>query len=137
MLDPLAVLREARNLGSTATLADVNQVLAQIDRPSLEAQERARYKIEIWDEVSPLGGQPAEFWHRHLKERGDWPEGGKVYCIYIDSRLTYVQPHDPEQAGLVPMSEELARQRAEAHVNRLVEAAVDEQVMREALMKLL
>jgi hypothetical protein len=133
MIDPIELLKEARSLGSNATLARVQQVLASIDRTALEQAERARYRVEIWDEVSPLAGQPPEYW----RNRGDWPAGGKVFLVYVDDRLVLVQPHDPEQAGLIPMDLPTAQARANALIARWVEQAVDAEVRRRALMQLL
>lgn len=133
-INVLSLFAEARNVyGFTGTLADVQAALASVDRAALEEAEKARYKIEIWDERSPLAGQPPEYW----RQRGDWPEGGKVYLIYVDGNLRIVQPHDPEQAGFVPMDEATARARAEAYVASLVEQAVDEKVKEAVLMRLL
>ncbi|WP_374711545.1 hypothetical protein [Symbiobacterium terraclitae] len=133
-INALQLFAEARNTyGFTGTLADVQAALAAVDSTVLEQAERARYRIEIWDEVSPLAGQPPEYW----RQRGDWPEGGKVYLIYVDDNLRIVQPHDPEQAGFVPMDEAAALARAQTYVSHLVEQAVDEKVKEQVLINLL
>lgn len=133
-INALELFAEARNVyGFTGTLADVQAALAAVNRTALEEAERARYRIEIWDEVSPLAGQPPEYW----RQRGDWPEGGKVYCIYVDGGLRIVQPHDPTSAGYVPMDEATAIARAEAYVASLVEQVVDQKVKEQVLMNLL
>mgnify|MGYP000282741875 CR=1 FL=1 len=130
----LELFAEARNTyGFTGTLSDVQAALAAVYRVALEQAERARYRIEIWDEVSPLAGQPPEYW----RQRGDWPEGGKVYCIYVDGALRIVQPHDPMSAGYVPMDEATALARAEAYVNAIVEQVVDQRVKEQVLLALL
>lgn len=134
MINALQLFAEARNTyGFTGTLSDVQNALAAVDRAVLEQAERARYRIEIWDEVSPLAGQPPEYW----RQRGDWPEGGRVYCIYVDGNLRIVQPHDPMSAGHVPMDETTALARAEEYVAALVEQAVDEKVKEQVLINLL
>lgn len=133
-INALQLFAEARNVyGFTGTLSDVQNALAAVNCTALEDAERARYRIEIWDEVSPLAGQPPEYW----RQRGDWPEGGKVYCIYVDGALRIVQPHDPMSAGYVPMDEQTALAHAEAYVSALVEQAVDEQVKEQVLINLL
>lgn len=133
-INALELFAEARNVyGFTGTLADVQEALAAVDRVALKQAERARYRIEIWDEVSPLAGQPPEYW----RNRGDWPEGGKVYLIYVDGNLRIVQPHDPLSAGFVPMDEATALARAEEYVNNLVEQVVDQQVKEQVLLQLL
>ena len=133
MIDSLSVLKEARSLGSVATLTQVQTAMATIDRTPLTTTESARYRTEIWDEISPLGGQPPEYW----RQRGDWPQGGKVYLVYRDSQLLYVQPHDPDQAGHAAMSDTSALASAAAHQARLVEQSVDAEVMRQVLLQVL
>lgn len=136
MLDPINILKEARDLGSTCTLADVEAALGQIDYEALRAQERQRYEIRLWDKVSPINGVAPE---QILERVPKHPDGsyGEVYLIYIDGNLVYLQPHDPRQAGLVPMDAALAQQRAQEIVDQLVEQAVDQQVRREVLRQLL
>lgn len=133
MVDPLDVLAQARQLGANVTLAQVQQAIAAVDRAALTVTEQARYTVTIWDETSPLGGQPPSYW----RERGDWPEGGKVVLVYRDGALLFVQPHDPDQAGIVAMDAPTATAKGQAIVSRLVEAAVDEQVRRQVLTTLL
>jgi len=136
MLDPIDVLREARELGSTKTLADVDAALESVDYDALRAQEKQRYRIELWDKVSPINGVAPE---QILERVPRHPDGsyGEVYLIYVDGNLVYLQPHDPKQAGLVPMDAALAQQRAQEIVDQLVEQAVDQQVRREVLRQLL
>lgn len=133
MVDPIKLLQEARNLGSQATLADVQAAIGAVDGAPIEAAERARYQVEIWNEESPLAGQPPSYW----RSRGDWPIGGKVYCIRVDGHLAYVQPHDPQSAGFIPMDEQTALARAEAAVAARVEEAVDALVKEQVLLQLL
>lgn len=134
MINALTLFAEARNTyGFTGTLADVQAALAAVDRTSLEDAERSKYEVRIWDEVSPLAGQPPEYW----RNRGDWPEGGKVYCIYINDALQIVQPHDPKSAGFVPMDEATALARAQEIVDQRVEEVVDQIVKEQVLLQLL
>lgn len=134
----LQLFAEARNVyGYTGTLADVQAAMAAVDRAALEQAERARYHYVIWDEVSPIGGHPANYWREIWARNGEWPEGGKVFLLYIDGHLRLVQPHDPLSSGHVPMDEETARARAQAYIDALVEQAVDQQVKEQVLVTLL
>lgn len=134
MIDPVAILRDARELGANRTLADVEAVLAQIDIEGLQAQERARYRVDVWDKQSPLNGIAPD---RILERIPPECRHGAVYLIYVDGNLTLIQPHDPDQAGFVPMDEATALAKANAVVDRLVEQAVDEKVRREAVRRIL
>lgn len=131
MLNSLEILKEARELGSTTTLAEVDAVLAGYDYPALREAERVNYRIELYDKASPINGVPAEI---ILK---DAPAGGEVYLIYVNNRLVYLQTHDPEEMGFVAMSETRALEAAGTIVDNLIEQAVDVRVREEVLRALL
>lgn len=131
MLNSLDILKEARELGSGATLAEADALLAGYDYPALREAERTNYRIELYDKVSPINGVPTETVLR------DTPDGGEVYLIYINDRLVYLQTHDPEEIGFVAMSEARALEAANAVVDDLIERAIDARVREEALRMLL
>ncbi len=131
MLDSIQLLSEARNLGSTKTLADVDALLATYDYPTLREQEKTRFRVEIWDKKTPINGVAPE------QILTDTPAGGEVYLIYIDGNLVYLQKHDPDQIGFVAMDANTALAKANAFVDRLVEDAIDARVRNEVLRKLL
>lgn len=131
MLNNLQILKEARELGSTKTLADVNAILATYDYPTLRQAERANFRIELWDKVTPINGVAPEVILQ------DVPEGGEVYLIYINDNLVYLQKHDPEQIGFIPMNATRATEVANKIVDDLVEQAIDAKVHDEVLVKLL
>lgn len=136
-LDPLALFNEARNVyGFTGTLQQVMDAISAVDRTPFEEAERARYRIEIWDEQTPINGLSPEFLRQHWGNT--WPAGGKVYMIYIDGNLRIVQYFDPDASfGYVPMDEQTALIRAQAFVDSRVEEAVDAKVKAQVLMTLL
>jgi hypothetical protein len=136
MLDPIAILAEARNLGANKTLADVEAALAQYDYETLRAQERTRYRVELWDKQTPINNVPPEV---ILQDVPKHPDGSysEVYLIYIDGNLVYLQKHDPEQVGFVPMDADTALAKANKIVDELVEQAVDARVRQEVLRQLL
>jgi hypothetical protein len=132
MLNSLDVLREARELGSAATLADVEAEIAAYDYPTLRQAERANYRIELYDKQSPINGVPAE---EILK---DAPAGGEVYLVYINDRLVYLQTHDPEEIGFVAMTAARAMEAAntivDGHIEQVIDARVREEVLRQLLL---
>jgi len=131
MKTKLDVFKEARNYGSTATLAQVETVLNSVDRSAFEAFERNRYRIEIWDKVNPVNNIPVSSIENGV------PTGGEVYFIYIDGNLVIIQKHDPDQSGFVPMTVYTATAKAQAQIDKMVEQTVDQKVMDECLMQLL
>jgi hypothetical protein len=81
--------------------------------PITVAEAKQRYRVELWDRVTPVNGVPAA---EILAARQDIPDGGVVYLIYRDDQVLYFQPHAPGQAGIVPMTDADALQYAEAQV---------------------
>lgn len=135
-LNALSLFNEVRNIyGFNGTLADVQEALASVDRTPYEIAERNRYRIQIWDEVTPLNGLSPEFLRQHWGH--EWPEGGKVYLIYVDGALRIIQYFDPNHSGFVPMDEQTALARAQEYVDARVEEAVDAAVKEQVLIKLL
>lgn len=131
MLDELKILKEARDLGSTKTLADIQTLVATYNYDTLVQQEKARYRAELWDKISPINGISPE------KILEDAPTNGEIYLIYVDDRLIFLQKHDPEQIGFAAMSSERALEVANKTINRMVEEKVDEIAKKDILLQLL
>ncbi|GAB6170536.1 hypothetical protein JCM15765_00140 [Paradesulfitobacterium aromaticivorans] len=131
MLNNLTILKEARELGSLKTLADVDLLLAGYDYPTLRTAEKPNYSISLYDKVSPINGIPAS-----TIMTNDHPIG-EVYLIYIGGRLVYLQKHDPEQIGFVPMDATRAMEAANTIVSNHIESVIDARVHQEVMAKLL
>lgn len=134
MISKILVLERARALGANKTLADVSAALAKRDITARKEAKKQRYRIEIWDKKSPINGIPAE---QVLASRNDIPPNGEVYLIYIDGKLTYFQPHPPEEGGLRPMTRDEALSIANAHVDKMAEAEAEAEIVEEVLEELL
>jgi hypothetical protein len=129
------LLERARTLGASVTLADVDAALTKRDIAARVAQRKAqRYRVEIWDKKSPINGVPAE---QILASRADIPEGGEVYLVYVDGKLTYFQPHPPGEGGLRPMTRDEALQIADAQITEMATAEVEAEIAEEVLAELL
>ncbi|TCP59352.1 hypothetical protein EV586_101568 [Tumebacillus sp. BK434] len=132
MLDPLAILKEAKNdFGSTATFAQVETEIAKHDYQALCNAERGRYRVELYDKVTQINGVAPEV------IMSDVPADGEVYLIYVDGNLTFLQKHDPNQAGFAPMDAAKATEIANNAVDSMVEQAVDAAVKPQVLRALL
>ncbi|HYF94412.1 MAG TPA: hypothetical protein VD969_19510 [Symbiobacteriaceae bacterium] len=134
MLNALHVLERARNLGSQATLTTVQDALAAQDYAAKRTAHRTRYRVEVWDRLTPINGVSAE---AILATRRDIPTEGVVYLVYKDDALLYFQPHQPGVAGIMPVTLEALPSISEGHVLQLVEADVDEEVLTAVLEALL
>lgn len=122
MLNSISILKEARDLGSTATLSQVEAEIATHDYPILRNAEKLNYTVSLYDKISPINGIPAE------TVMADVVENGEIYLIHVNGNLVYLQKHDPSQVGFVAMNSSTAIAKANEQVDGLVEAKVDEKV---------
>lgn len=111
-------------IGLVRPIGEVENALLNIDQRKMFEEERARYRMEIWDKVSAINNISAE----RLKSREDYLSDGEVYLIYIDDCLTYLQMHDPRQAGFAAMSKDSALTIANKQADELAWAAAYESI---------
>jgi len=133
MLTKFQVWKRLNEMGVNKTLTEIDAALAQIDQQAIFEQERTRFKVEVWDKVTPINGVPAE----KIIAREDVPDDGEIYLLYVDGQLRYLQPHNPFQAGIVPVTKDNVLQIANQHVDQLAWQAVDEKIFEMVLEKLL
>lgn len=133
MLTAIQIWQRLVQMGANKGLNEIDAALKQVDQQAIFNQERNRFKIETWDKVTPINGVPAE----KILAREDVPDDGEVYLIYVDGNLLYFQPHDPFQAGIVPMTKENVLEIANKHVDQLAWQVADEKIFEAVLEKLL
>lgn len=133
MLTKLQVWQRLNQMGVSKTLAEIDTVLSSIDQQAVFNEQKARFRIEVWDKVSPINGIPAE----KILAREDVPPGGEIYLVYQDGKLQWLQPHDPFQAGLVPLAKDNVMAVADQHVSQIATQRADEKVFELVLEKLL
>jgi len=133
MLTKLQVWKRLNEMGVNKTLAEIDAALAQVDQQAIFNQERSRFRVEVWDKVTPINGMPAE----KIVAREDVPDDGEIYLLYVDGVLRFLQPHNPFEAGIVPMTAENVMQVANQHVDQLAWQAADEKIFELVLEKLL
>jgi len=132
VITKIQIWQRLNDMGVSKTLTEVETALSEVDTESIFNTERAKYKIEVWDKVSPINGISAS----KILERTDIPEGGEIYLIYINNQLVYLQPHDPFQAGLVPLTSENVLDIANRHIDQLAWQAANEKIFETVLEKL-
>lgn len=133
MIDTVDILRQVRSLGADVTLADVEQAVKSIDTTLFELEERAKYRVEVWDKKSPINGVPADV----IIERHNILPEGHVYLIYTNDVITHLQPFNPDGIGFAPMTYEEALSYGNRDVNLMVSEAVDRRVTNIVIKKLL
>lgn len=105
------------NLGYSITIGEVNNILANINQEEIRNHQADRVTWAIWDKTSAINGVSPE----GILSRPDYLEGGEIYLIYIDGVLTYLQPHHPQQAGLIQMTQDNVQTLAATHVSEIVD----------------
>lgn len=133
MLTKMQIFQRLNQFGITKTFSEIEAALAQVDRQAIFNQERSRFRVEVWDKISPINGVPAE----KIIAREDVPDDGEMYLVYVDDHLLYFQPHDPFQAGIVAMTPENVLEIANQHIDQLAWQAADEKIFEMVLEKLL
>ena len=132
VITKIQIWQRLNDMGISKTLREVETALSEVDTESIFNTERAKYKIEVWDKVSPINGISAS----KVLERADISEGNEIYLIYINNQLVYLQPHDPFQAGLVPLTSENVLDIANRHIDQLAWQAANEKIFETVLEKL-
>ncbi len=133
MLTRIQVWQRLNSMGVNKSLTEIDSALSQVDQQAIFEEQRARFRIEVWDRFSPINGVPAE----KIIARDDVPDDGEVYLIYIDGQLRYLQPHDPFQAGIVAMNKDNVHQIASQHIDQLAWQEADQKIFEMVIEKLL
>lgn len=133
MLTKIQVWQRLNEMGISKPLSEIDTALAQVDQQAIFNQERSRFRIEIWDKVTHINGVPAE----KIIARDDVPDDGEIYLIYVNGQLRFLQPHDPFQAGIVPMTKNNVMTIASQHADQLAWQVADEKILEMVLEKLL
>jgi len=133
MLTKTQVWQRLNEMGVNKTLVEVETALSQIDQQVIFEQERGCFVVEVWDKVTPINGIPAE----KIVAREDVPANGEIYLLYVNGALRFFQPHNPFQAGIVPMNTENVMQIANQHADQLAWQVADEKIFEMVLEKLL
>jgi len=132
MLTAIQIWQRLNGMGVQKTLPEIQNALAQVDQQAIFNEERARYRVEKWDKKTPINGIEPE----KILSRQDYP-GGEIYLIYVDGRLQILQPHHPEEAGFVPLTEENVLEVGNAHADRLAWMSADAKIFERVLEILL
>jgi len=133
MIDKVTAWKRLNSLGVTKTMAEIEAALDTIEQQAIFNEERSRITVEVWDKVSPINGvDPAT-----VKTSLNVPEGGEVYMLYIDGNLSILQPYDPFQAGIVPMTADNVLTIANQYADQLAWQFADEKIFDRLLEALL
>lgn len=129
MLTAIQALQRLSSMGIQKTLAEIQSTLDTIDQQAIFDEQRQRVVVQVWDKVTPINGVAPE----KIIARDDVPDDGEIYLLYVDGKLVYLQPHDPNQAGIVPMTPETVVQLSNQHADQVVTQMADDKAF-EALL---
>lgn len=120
---------EARQaFGFDVPFEKISAAFKKVDQAALVAQARKRVRYEIWDGQKSINGLGPDELRNHLRQRGDWAEGGSIYLVYVDDKLRFMQPH-PSGGGIVAMTRAEAIRQAQEHCDDLAEQLAQSDVL--------
>jgi hypothetical protein len=132
MVTAIGAWQYLQQIGLNKTLSEVTSALGSIDQNAIVAQQRARVTYSVWDGVSPINGVAAET----ILARPDVPPGGKIYLLYVDGTLRFLQPFNPFQAGIVALTDETVNQVAEQHADSVARDMATQVVLEQLVQAL-
>ncbi|MEW6769998.1 MAG: hypothetical protein AB1330_01210 [Bacillota bacterium] len=132
MLTAVQALQRLSSMGVQKTLADIEAALNAIDQQVIFDEQRQRVTVQVWDKATPINGVAPE----KIIARDDVPDDGEIYLLYVDGKLVYLQPHDPFQAGVVPMTSETVVQLANQHADQIATQMADDKTFEVLLTSL-
>lgn len=127
MINALNLFKEARELGSTKSYAELQSYINSYDFSANKSIASTKYRVGLWDKVSSVNGISPELLSK------DAPDGGEIILIYVDNKLSIIQKHDPSQPGFVAMDDILAHQVAANIIDNFIAQEVEAQA-REAIL---
>jgi len=140
------VLFASRN-GLAISNKIAKEALGFISRATIEATEKAKYEVKVWDgKTDPPLGTSDRWLHGNdgssLSAIEAIKNGGVVYFLYKNGQMKSWQPHRADIPGRIHMVNSPGDSNhwetaANAHIARDVEQDVDEQVLKSALDKAL
>jgi hypothetical protein len=132
MLNALQIYAEAKNTyGSTQSYAACVGFINAFDWEGARDAERGNYVLTLYDKTSTINGIAPD------KVLEGVPEGGEVILIYVRSKLTIIQRHDPAQSGFVAMDVALATEIGNGIIYKFVESKVDELARETVLIQMI
>lgn len=117
--------------GLIVNLTEIEQWYNSLNLAEIETTIRSRFRVELWDGVSPVNGVSAE----DIKSNSDFPKDSdaKGYFIYIDDNLVYFQYHTLN--GKLPITDMNWQEESNKHVDQLVQQMVQQEIVNKFLQQ--
>lgn len=117
--------------GLVVNPTEIEQWYNSLNLTEIETPIRSRFRVELWDGVSPINGVSAE----DIKNNPDFPKDpdAKGYFIYIDDNLVYFQYHTIN--GKLPITDMNWQEESNKHVDQLVQQMVQQEIVNKFLQQ--
>ena len=100
------------------------------DELALTDSWRSRINVEIWDGESNINLASADY----IKESNPWAD--VIYMLLIDQEVVFMQTHNPEQEGWVPITGSTVDLISSKHADDVAKHYAESQIFDEVLTKL-
>jgi len=112
------------------TINDIESILATTDETALIQSWKERLEVNIWDGISNINDATASY----ILESNPWAD--IIYTISIDSKIVYMQTHDPFQQGWVPITSTTFDSVSAAHKTQIAEENASNEILNKIFIKL-
>lgn len=115
--------KELAKCGIKALQATIETAYNAIDEDATFEKHRAKFVPEVWDQVSPINGAPAD----KVKQQHPIPPNGEVYLLKNpDGGVMVLQTTHPETQTMMPVGTGLAV--ANKHADMLAAMAAKQEI---------
>jgi hypothetical protein len=110
---------------------EIEQWYNSLNLTEIETPIRNRFRVELWDGVSPVNGVSAE----DIKNNPDFPKDpdAKGYFVYIDNNLVYFQYHTIN--GKLAITDTNWQEESNKHVDQLVQQMLQQEIVNKFLQQ--
>ena len=108
----------------------IQTALSGKDEVALTQSWRSRINAQIWDGVSDINSASADY----IKESNPWAD--IIYMLTIDNLVVFMQTHNPEEQGWVPITASTVDLISNEHANQVANHYAQSQIFEEVLNEL-
>ncbi|NPV80795.1 MAG: hypothetical protein HPY52_11045 [Firmicutes bacterium] len=133
-ISPDFIVNVLARQGRVVTITEAQAALAGIDQSAIEAEEKSKFKYEVWDKKSDINGVSA----KTMLARSDVDPNAEIYLIRdtATNNVIYFQPHAPQETGFVRMDGTSVHDYAKKHLNEIAIQRANMLILNQALKRL-
>jgi hypothetical protein len=108
----------------------IQTALSGKDEVALTQSWRSRINVQIWDGITDINSASADY----IKESNPWAD--IIYMLTIDNLVVFMQTHNPEEQGWVPITASTVDLISNEHANQVANHYAQSQIFEEVLNEL-